>query len=526
MVRNSNHAGGRRAFLANSLVLAAAAAMGPAVWAAEAAVQPRTLHPYPNKVVWGRGSLSFKQRVQLTVSGDADAEVVAMMKETWTQFTLGAVELSVTRDAALKAAEFSLAVAPPPQREPNATYALTVGGTGVGASAADPAAMRHAWFSLLQLMEANDADDGGITFTFPQVEIQDWPTLKFRALHLCIFHETTPLMIEKAIRLAAFYKFSHIVLEFWGMIQLDTMKELAWPGAWTKAQAAKLVAIARGMGLEVIPTFNCWGHGSGSRVKGGRHVVLDQNPKLAPLFEPDGWTWCLTNPQTQGLLRKVCDEMIELAGPGRFFHIGCDEAYSHATCEDCRETEPIKLFAEHVNNMAAYLEKQGRRSIMWGDALLETGKWPPGFTASGSAALPTHQALEQISHKIMIADWHYGVTQGAVPTLAHFREHGFETIACPWNSAGNIRTLAKAAYANNSAGLMMTTWHHLVQSIPLLPYVANSVWSQSQTSLGLRQMEWALMVGATASHLRKLMPAGGEFERAGWNTFEMPAETD
>jgi hypothetical protein len=73
---------------------------------------------------------------------------------------------------------------------------------------------------------------------------------------------------------------------------------------------------------------------------------------------------------------------------------------------------------------------------------------------------------------------------------------------------------------------MMTTWHHLVQSIPLLPYVANSVWSQSQTSLGLRQMEWALMVGATASHLRKLMPAGGLFERAGWNSFEMPAETD
>lgn len=63
------------------------------------------------------------------------------------------------------------------------------------------------------------------------------------------------------------------------------------------------------MGLEVVPMFNCWGHASGSRIRHGRHVVLDQNPRLAPLFEPDGWTWCLTNPRAQALLRSVCDEL-------------------------------------------------------------------------------------------------------------------------------------------------------------------------------------------------------------------------
>lgn len=531
MSRSNNtcgSAGGhsRREFLVNSLVLAAAAAIGPAAWGAAPASQPRTIHPYPNKVTWGRGNLGIRQRVQLAVSGDAAPEVVAMMLETWAQFTLGAVELAVTRDAALPAYGFSLAGARPPQRDPNASYALSVGDPGVGASAANPAAMRHAWFTLLQLLEADAAADGGLAFSLPHVAIQDWPALQFRALHLCIFPETTPLMIEKAIRLAAFYKFSHVVLEFWGMLQLDALKELAWPEAWTKAQAAKLVAIARGMGLEVIPTFNCWGHGSASRVKLGRHVVLDQNPQLAPLFEPDGWTWCLTNPRTQALLRQVCDEMTELAGPGGFFHIGCDEAYSHATCDRCRESEPIKLLADHVNHLAAHLAKNGRRTIMWGDALLESGKWPGGFTANGTAALPTHLALDQLSHQIVIADWHYGVTQGAVPTLAHFREHGFETVACPWNTQGNIRTLAKAAAANKSAGLMLTTWHHPAQSIPLLPYAAACGWSQDQAALGLPQMDWPLMVGATASHLRKLAPAGGRFERAGWNPVEMPAETD
>ncbi|MBI5394917.1 MAG: hypothetical protein HZA91_06415, partial [Verrucomicrobia bacterium] len=116
--------------------------------------------------------------------------------------------------------------------------------------------------------------------------------------------------------------------------------------------------------------------------------------------------------------------------------------------------------------------------------------------------------------------------KGEVPTLAHFRERGLETIACPWNSAANIRALAKAAIANNSAGLLMTTWHHLVQSIPTLHYTAACVWSKDQAALGLRQAEGSLSRAATASILRKLVPADGKFERAGWNTFELPAEVD
>jgi hypothetical protein len=50
----------------------------------------------------------------------------------------------------------------------------------------------------------------------------------------------------------------------------------------------------------------------------------------------------------------------------------------------------VQLFADHINNLAAQLEKHGRRAVMWGDALLESGQWPPGFAANGSSAVPTH----------------------------------------------------------------------------------------------------------------------------------------
>jgi len=511
----------RRDFLKTSAAILCTTAFRRIAWAAETGTLLRTIHPYPNNVVWGRDVWSIKRRVRLAVSSNTEPGVVAMMKETWRQFTFGAVELDVTKEMALRAGQFALAGARPPERQANDTYALTADAAGIAASAVDAAAMRHAWFTLLQLLQAGD----DLSFTVPQVEIHDWPALKFRGLHLCIFHETTPVMIEKAIRLAAFLKFTHVVLEFWGMLKLDALKELSWPEAWTKAQAGKLVAIAQSMGLEVIPMFNSWGHATACRIKHGRHVVLDQNPRLAPLFEPDGWTWCLTNPHAQDLLRRVCDELIEFAGPGQYFHIGCDEAYSHATCDRCRQTDRVQLFADHINNLAAHIEKRGRRAMMWGDALLERAKWPSGFAANGTPTLPTHLALDRVSRKIVIADWHYDV-KGEVPTLKHFGERGFETISCPWNSTANIRALAKAAVANNSAGLLMTTWHHLVQSIPTLHYTAACVWSKDQAALGLKQAEGSLSRAATASILRKLVPADGKFDRAGWNTFELPAEID
>ena len=295
MQQRVRNATSRRHFLTRAAAMGAAlaASQEPAsLWtfAADTGILPRSIHPFPNQITWSTGALFIRHKAALAVSPDSDAGAVEMLRDTWQRFTLGAVELTVTRDPALRNGEFALERARPPQRQSAATYALQVDATGVGASATDVVGMRHAWFTLLQLLDADNTADGGIEFSVPQVTVQDWPVLTFRGLHVCVFHETPPLMIEKAIRLAAFFKFTHVVLEFWGMLRLEAMKELSWPEAWSKEQAGQMVSLARSMGLEVIPMFNCWGHAPASRIKHGRHVVLDQNAQLTPLFEPDGWT--------------------------------------------------------------------------------------------------------------------------------------------------------------------------------------------------------------------------------------------
>ena len=84
----------------DSLPPALAAAQASA--APETRVLPRSIHPYPNNVAWGEGTFCRRGKATLKVGGEADTSVVERMKDTWQRFTFGAVELAVSREAALK----------------------------------------------------------------------------------------------------------------------------------------------------------------------------------------------------------------------------------------------------------------------------------------------------------------------------------------------------------------------------------------------------------------------------------------
>lgn len=122
---------------------------------------------------------------------------------------------------------------------------------------------------------------------------------------MCVFPETTLSALEKIINLLGMHKYTHVVIEFWGMLKIDTLHELSWPEAYSKDEVKPLLQRVRDLGMEPIPMFNHWGHATGSRSWFGRHVVLDKNPLLAPLFEPGGWTWCLTNPESLKTLSNI-----------------------------------------------------------------------------------------------------------------------------------------------------------------------------------------------------------------------------
>jgi hypothetical protein len=250
--------------------------------------------------------------------------------------------------------------------------------------------------------------------------------------------------------------------------------------------------------------------------------VLDQNPSYATLFEPDGWTWCLSNPDVRKLLKSIREELCELAGDGKYFHIGFDEAYSHATCDKCRREDPAKIFGDFLNEISRDLKKSGRRAIMWGDALMRAKDYEgQKTTALSREDQRTHEALDTLSKDIIIADWQYRITEGNVPSLEYFQSKGFDVAPAPWHNRDNIETLAKAAVEQKSFGFMQTTWHTLPEVFYMFNQSAQGSWYPYVEKALSDIINTSIAITTMAGFLRKLVPVNGDYMDAGWSAGEV-----
>lgn len=477
----------------------------------------RNLMPVPAQVETASGELHFGAEVTLRVNAPLLTEgMIEEYRGLWNRYGMRLASLRVVRDGRLEenCAVLAAAESACPALAPGDEYALTVTESGAFVRGESAVGLLHGLFTLVQLVVPIRLE-GEADYAMPAVRIHDRPAIRgMRAIHLCVFPETTLLLLEKAIRLAGMMKFTHVVLEFWGMLRYDTLPELAWPRhAYSKEQIRPLVRLIQDLGMEVIPMLNHLGHAAQCRSCYGKHVVLDQNPARALLFEPDGWTWCISNPETRRVLRGLRQELIDLCGSGKYFHLGCDESYSYATCPICSAQDTRRLLADYLNELTGELAAQGRRPIIWGDQLLDATVWKHPNIATSRPDQRTHEALPLLDRRIVIADWQYSLTEPKAPTMEHFMSQGFDTVICPWDGHGNNEAMGAAADQAHAFGFMATTWDHLPEYLRLMPTVAGSCWNGAGFDAEKRgQCSWTEI----ATMLRKVMPRLPEYHNAGW----------
>lgn len=477
----------------------------------------RNLMPVPAQVETAAGELHFGAEITLRVNAPLLTEgMIEEYRGLWNRYGMRLASLRVVRDGRLEenCAVLAAAESACPALAPGDEYALTVTESGAFVRGESAVGLLHGLFTLVQLVVPIRLE-GEADYAMPAVRIHDRPAIRgMRAIHLCVFPETTLLLLEKAIRLAGMMKFTHVVLEFWGMLRYDTLPELAWPRhAYSKEQIRPLVRLIQDLGMEVIPMLNHLGHAAQCRSCYGKHVVLDQNPARALLFEPDGWTWCISNPETRRVLRGLRQELIDLCGSGKYFHLGCDESYSYATCPICSAQDTRRLLADYLNELTGELAAQGRRPIIWGDQLLDATVWKHPNIATSRPDQRTHEALPLLDRRIVIADWQYSLTEPKAPTMEHFMSQGFDTVICPWDGHGNNEAMGAAADQAHAFGFMATTWDHLPEYLRLMPTVAGSCWNGAGFDAEKRgQCSWTEI----ATMLRKVMPKLPEYHNAGW----------
>ncbi len=394
------------------------------------------------------------------------------------------------------------------------TYSVKVKASGISVAARSEQGLMDGIKTLVQLICPVELANGKESFYISSAEIHDSPAIAFRAVHICIFPESKLYNIEKAIHLAGFLKMTHIILEFWGTFRYECLPELSWKDrSYSRSDLSALVDIARSYGMEIIPMVNHFGHASQSRSTYGRHVTLNSNPRFARLFEPDGWTWCLSNPDTYKLLSEMRAEMTEFCGKGSYFHLGFDEAASFATCDRCRKRVPHVLLAEFLNRLTDDLWKTGRRPIVWHDQFIRRSDFGEGPIIASGDYQNTAAAIDLLDRRIIIADWEYGYTDGFNVTTEVFIKKGFDTVICPWDNPENVISIANDVKRLNAYGIILTTWDHLPMWLKKATFSAEQVWN-SNPGRFYSDIESAYI-------LRTLYPTQGDYESSGWNLNEV-----
>jgi hypothetical protein len=342
-------------------------------------------------------------------------------------------------------------------------YKISATGKTLTLSAADFTGIRYAFYTVRQMAETNRDSERVTVYWLPELKIDDAPAMAFRGLHLCWFPETRFAQIERALRLSAYYKFNHVVIEFWGTFPFAKHPEFGWQEFKAQPEDIKrLLKISKELGITLIPQFNIFGHASGSRDGTLKHSVLDFHPEFQPLFEPDGWVWCLSNPATRQVLTNLLLEMYEMFDKPPYFHIGCDEA-------DLPESRPSlradyrTLFKDHLLYFHKLFSERNCRVMMWHDMLVAGNdpRWK-GYIAMANQY--TNGLAEELPKDIVICDWQYGPGKEkneTWETMRYFKKLGFTVLACPWENTKGMRSIGKTVTDAKLDGMLCTTWHHL-----------------------------------------------------------------
>lgn len=384
-------------------------------------------------------------------------------------------------------------------------YTVESGADGITLTAGCRFALMYAVTKLLQLGE-----DG----TFPHAKLEDKPDKPLRGFHMYLPSAQNIPFTKRLFRYVLLpLGYNTLFVEFAGGMRFDRHPEIseAWlegnarakaglqppfphakaadGGLLEKWQVADLLDSAREYGMEIIPEAQSLGH---------VQYITYAHPEIAEREEVDrdvkdtraederpanfyAHCYCPSNEKSYEIIFDVIDEIIEVARPQRYVHIGHDEVYHLGLCPKCKDTPHDVLYARHVNRLYDYLKKKGYGTVIWADMIQPVTKYQ------------TPNAINLIPKDVLCLDfiWYFHLDKDIETNLL---EAGFTV------GAGNLysshypryksRMLQKGMIGGEVSFWCLTEEYSMGKKGKLydLTYTAQMLWNTEAYEEGLREI--------------------------------------
>lgn len=349
-------------------------------------------------------------------------------------------------------------------------YHLSINGQGVRITARSSAGVYYGVQTLLQLVE-----NTGSAAAFPQLTIDDWPSLPYRGTLVDVGSEgpmSTVDQVKKQIELLAKFKANQYYLYSEANIALDGYPLLNPRARFTKAQVRDIIAYARQRHVDVVPAVELYGH---------LHDLfrIERYSDLADF--PHGGELDPRNPKVKALLQDWIAQLASLF-PSPFVDVGFDETFAieQAAERAGANTTPVKLFIEQLTNVSNLFHQRGKQVMAYGDIMVKfpeiVTQLPPGVVALAWAYGPGDPEYKR---------WIGPLVAHHVPFMVLPAVHSWAEVAPDFKiTFENIDTIVAAGRKAGTLGLMNTVWTDdgqvlLQQSWPGFAYGAVAAWQSS-----------------------------------------------
>ena len=202
-------------------------------------------------------------------------------------------------------------------------------------------------------------------FVLQTCKIQDYADSEFRAVRLDINPYNDLGDVEKKIRIAGALKFNYIFLDCSEVFPFKSHPAFAFKDHVKRpAFFRTLLDVADDVGITLIPCFNIFHQASFCEYDTEEHKVLNFHPEYAPLFEPGGWSWCMSNPESQAVVAGLVHELYEFFECPDYFHIGKISSQEFRFCRSCAEKSAEDLLSGQIAALYLSFDENRPRFVL------------------------------------------------------------------------------------------------------------------------------------------------------------------